>query len=598
MDYRIFNDLKVAVMIIDLKKEKVLYISDMTAQIFEIDADCAETVADLINKRSVRQMISSAIANAQLSKGFTAEYDLTAECGKRKWVIVRGLMREDDGANMLYLSFVDTTMRKEIMEQLYREREHSRLILEITDDIIFDYDLVEKTVYFSGNFSQHFRTPNRLENFPNALSSYFRIIAETSISTFWELVERINNGDKYYSCEIELVKYDGEHVWYNVQYKLILDIMSTPIKAIGKMTDITRQKERMEELQARAETDSLTKLYNKIESKQRIERLLEKSIDERFALLIVDIDNFKGVNDNLGHQFGDAVLVDISAKIKSLFRDSDVVGRLGGDEFVVFLRNITNDDIVSEKANALCEAFRHTYSGKQNQYKISGSVGIAFSPEHGITFDELYHAADMALYQSKQRGKDCYTIYHERISSGTMEDIEPIRDAERFVASYFANDPIYNIFEMLYETKDIHTTINMILAIIGKRFNVDRCYIFEYTDDGLHTNNTYEWCANGVTREIENLQNIPIEQMDKALLKYNVDGVFYCNDLSTLSKYSYEILSSQGIKSLIHCAIVLNGKTKGFIGFDDCKDNRVWRGDEIATLSYISRILSIFLDKK
>ncbi len=106
------------------------------------------------------------------------------------------------------------------------------------------------------------------------------------------------------------------------------------------------------------------------------------------AFLIVDIDNFKSVNDNLGHVFGDKVLFEVSKHLKPIFRKDDIVGRIGGDEFIVFLKIFILLRI--PKAEKICDIFRNSYTENKKTYKISGTVGISFVPEHGTVFEELY----------------------------------------------------------------------------------------------------------------------------------------------------------------------------------------------------------------
>lgn len=172
-------------------------------------------------------------------------------------------------------------------------------------------------------------------------------------------------------------------------------------------------------LDSQARIDRLTGILNKRSFEETVERrLFTAKRSEVAALLILDVDNFKGVNDNLGHSYGDKVLSNIGKILKDNFRTSDFLGRIGGDEFAVFL-NISESekencmDIVISRCKALCKAFYNNYTGDDNTYKISASIGVALTPKNGNTFAELYKCADKALYFSKKNGKDTYTIYDE-----------------------------------------------------------------------------------------------------------------------------------------------------------------------------------------
>ncbi len=502
-----------------------------------------------------------------------------------------------DGSVKIYILIVDITEHLLLMEQLKHEQEYNNLIFNLTNDVFFDYDIKSSKIKYTSNFTQRFNIPEIIEDYPKSIIDS-GIVSEESLDVFTNLVygNKYEDLASYNGREIKLIQPNGDTVWYSVNYNVQVNSLGVPYRIIGKLTDITKQKERIANLTKKAELDPLTKLLNKEEAEERIEKYLsEHTHKTKSALFIIDIDNFKRVNDTLGHQFGDSVLKDIAQKIKGIFRKDDIIGRLGGDEFVVLMQDISAESVIKDKADSLTDAFRHTFSGDKNEYKISASIGIAVCPDHGTSFNELYPLADSALYNSKKRGKDCYTVYSDTIKECVMSNKTPLEDAARFVASYYADDPIYNIFEMLYETKDMYTTLNKVVSIIGRRFDVDRCYIFEHSEDGKYISKTYEWCAEGVMSQANFTQNLPLDKMGFMFSHYNQDGIFYCNDIADLDEKTYEFFREQNINSVIHCAFYKKGEMRGFIGFDKCNDYRVWLGEEIAMLNYISKILSVFL---
>lgn len=171
-------------------------------------------------------------------------------------------------------------------------------------------------------------------------------------------------------------------------------------------------------LDTKAHIDQLTGILNKRSFEEYTENVLRQALPlENHALILLDVDNFKGVNDTLGHAYGDQVLAEIGNILRNVFGKEDFLGRIGGDEFCVLLNpSETEGDFlrsVCEKCEALCEAFHHNYTGDDGAYKISASVGAALFPVHGDTFAKLYKRADRALYVSKRKGKDTYTIYEE-----------------------------------------------------------------------------------------------------------------------------------------------------------------------------------------
>lgn len=128
---------------------------------------------------------------------------------------------------------------------------------------------------------------------------------------------------------------------------------------------------------------------------------------------MIDVDDFKQVNDTFGHISGDRVLREVTRKISGIFRESDVVGRIGGDEFVVLMKNIQDTEVVTRKAQEIIRIFESCRVGVQKKYCISGSIGIALFPENGTTYKELLGKADQALYFAKAHGKNQFIYFKE-----------------------------------------------------------------------------------------------------------------------------------------------------------------------------------------
>lgn len=159
--------------------------------------------------------------------------------------------------------------------------------------------------------------------------------------------------------------------------------------------------------------DALTGIKNKETLKTEITNYLAKDKSQHAgALFMIDVDNFKMVNDLNGHVIGDEVLKAFGTLLKESFAIDDIVGRAGGDEFIVFVKEIEDEIQAQKKANEVCQKIREIYI-EDFKGSISCSIGIAFYPKHGITFKTLYNLADQALYQTKNQGRNGYTCYIE-----------------------------------------------------------------------------------------------------------------------------------------------------------------------------------------
>ncbi|MBZ0677030.1 diguanylate cyclase [Clostridioides difficile] len=365
--------------------------------------------------------------------------------------------------------------------------------------------------------------------------------------------------------------------------------------------DITKERKQIEKLQHISEKDALTGIYNRAETERQIKKYFEKNLNVMGALFMIDTDNFKQINDTEGHMIGDIVLTEMASGMKKIMHDSDVVGRIGGDEFTIFMKNISSVKDAEKKAEELLYMFRHLFQKEKSFLKVTCSIGIAIYPKDGTTFKEIYARADKALYQAKNMGKNNYVIYNQdyfkELEEFDCSSLGTVIDSEKQYAEYPDNLTRY-IFRMLYQTDDIDQAINMILEVVGKQFDVSRVYIFENTEDGRYTSNTYEWCNEGISSQMAYLQNSNYQDYEDYEKLFEDELVFYCRDIHTLSPKLEELFSSQGIHSTLQCAYKEDRVFSGFVGFDECTGLRLWSQEEISTLSLISQIISMFLQRK
>ncbi|RNC27954.1 MAG: putative signaling protein [Candidatus Dichloromethanomonas elyunquensis] len=200
-------------------------------------------------------------------------------------------------------------------------------------------------------------------------------------------------------------------VGYTTEEPLSKDLLNLYL-ALVAMIETVRMRSKEIEARALAQRDLLTTLYNKLTTERLIDTFLKNDgIAGKHALIMLDIDNFKQVNDNLGHMMGDKVLRDFAERLKISFRDTDILGRIGGDEFVVLMKNYKEQQQIIEKIEDLGLGFEKSYHGKSDVFMVTLSMGIALYPCDGICFEKLYINADKALYQSKESGKNTYSFY-------------------------------------------------------------------------------------------------------------------------------------------------------------------------------------------
>jgi diguanylate cyclase (GGDEF)-like protein len=170
-------------------------------------------------------------------------------------------------------------------------------------------------------------------------------------------------------------------------------------------------KKQKSELQQKADTDLLTGLTNKAATIRLIKEYMEHNPNGTGVLFVIDIDNFKKINDTMGHAFGDEVLKELGHQLRSMFRAMDVVGRFGGDEFMVFMSDVKDTAVITRNGDRLREFFRNFKAGEYVKYSVTASIGAAVFSEDGKDFESLFRNADKAVYVVKKRGKNDVVFY-------------------------------------------------------------------------------------------------------------------------------------------------------------------------------------------
>ena len=202
---------------------------------------------------------------------------------------------------------------------------------------------------------------------------------------------------------------NGSIRWVRNEIRFLTNIDSGNLCVIITEKDIDAIKQQEQKLMDAARLDQMTMLLNRETSMKYIRQVLSNENDRVHVLFMLDIDNFKALNDTHGHQMGDEFLIALAMELKHSFRESDVVGRIGGDEFFALMRNVTEIAQAKRKAAELLKIVNKV-GASYPLVNVSGSIGISVFPENGGTLEEMYSKADGALYEAKRGGKNQYVF--------------------------------------------------------------------------------------------------------------------------------------------------------------------------------------------
>lgn len=342
-----------------------------------------------------------------------------------------------------------------------------------------------------------------------------------------------------------------------------------------------------------------------------ISRELQDYIDNHegaaMAVYIMDIDNFKVVDENLGRLFGDEILKETEEHILQSFKNEDIAGRLGIDKFVICQKDYESIENVKRKAKILCLKMRDAYTGEKQDYIVSMSIGISFYPEHGNTADELLECADKALIYVKKHGKDNYQIFNEdirekmsdnRLWQGYYLQKEQENRVRASLPEFdsFGYELIKLAFHLADDTKNIQNTINLLLKKVGMHYDLDAVavrgliqkprtlrYMHEYIKDKRIPNRLdSEWQYSPQDWEIF-LNHFK----DGCYLYYQSDGESF--DISELQNSHLEF------RSFCEIPIINNGEIIGCIDYICIAREVRFTESDLNTLKIFTKAISFYL---
>lgn len=408
------------------------------------------------------------------------------------------------------------------------------------------------------------------------------------------LLELYNQNKREISFEYIRYNFDLIPRWVCATINLIQEPVKGDICAFVHIKDIDEDKKKALDLKQKAERDPLTGLYNRMTAIDKIEELINSGTCSFGAVLMIDIDHFKNINDTFGHVYGDAVLAEIAKNINKIVRKQDIVGRMGGDEMVVFLSNIPDEQVAFQKAEIICQTLHMNYSSEDCCCEISGSVGISFYPKDGTSFLDLYKKADIALYNAKSLGKNRYIVYNDKMS---MENNRLTAMDSRYIKS-FADNTVEYIFKILYETDNLEFAITSVLELIAKKFGVKHSYLVEYNENEEIYSMTFEWCESKSRSLKEQIKGVSKRQVEWFSNYYKkLDDIEVLNT-SAFPETIRNYLGNLQVTTIFQCPINVKNGLRGSVGIVIYNENYNFAESEINDIKVCAEIIGTFLDNK
>lgn len=304
--------------------------------------------------------------------------------------------------------------------QIRSNEERFQLAIEGTSDGLFDWNMTNNEMFHSKNFEKMLGYSG--DELPQTLAAWSDIVHPDDKEPTYKSIEKYiqSKGKTPFLATFRMRTKSGDYKWIQGRGKILFDSHYNAIRFIGFNSDITEKKENELKLQHAAQHDYLTNLPNRTLLSDLMPQVLAgtKRHHTHAALLFIDLDGFKNINDTYGHGVGDLLLKEVALRIHTLIRDEDIVARLGGDEFAVLIADLDERDNITYLLSRLLKSISDPYFIHNNEMFVTASIGISFYPqENEIDADTLLRQADQAMYDAKFHGKNQYHYFDEIINN-------------------------------------------------------------------------------------------------------------------------------------------------------------------------------------
>lgn len=398
------------------------------------------------DRARVRECINSSVHSG---KRFSVQYRITTQSGQRKCVVERGIAVPDEHGEVVIEGFVeDITAQRQMLEAQEQAELRYRNIFEHASEGIFQ--TTKEGHYLAANPAlariYGYATPQEL--MANLSDIGRQLYVDGGRREEFQCLMQTRG--EVTNFESEVYRYNGARIWISENAHIVRGPKDELLYYEGTVQDISERKQHQEQLELQANHDYLTGLPNRTLLEDRIEQGIAQAarMGHYLALVFIDLDNFKFINDSLGHSAGDELLKEIAGRLTGCLRSSDTVARLGGDEFVLLINDHHHVSSVISFLERVLQEIGRPFVLSGRDFQVSASLGVALFPDDGEDAPSLLRHADVAMYAAKDRGRNNFQFFTRELNRVADERL----NLEAAMRSALERDE----FEVNYQPKVDH----------------------------------------------------------------------------------------------------------------------------------------------
>lgn len=384
------------------------------------------------DREHVRQVVHTALENRTK---YELEYRIERKSGELRWVVERGaaVKRADQGISVLEGIIQDVTNRKKADENRLEAERRYRSIFENAIEGIYQSTLAQGYLDVNPALARiyGYDSPSQLIEGLRDIGSQLYVDVNRRLE-FMQIMDRHGIVSNF---ESRVYRRDGSVIWISENARAVRNEAGEVLFYEGTVEDITQRKLSESEIHFRATHDPLTRLANRALLKEHLEQAIDvaRRDGKCVAVAFLDLDKFKYINDSLGHQSGDELLVTIADRLRHCVRESDTVARLGGDEFVLVLVNQLNQKTVEKTVQRILADVARPWIVNGVEVQVTCSVGVSLFPAHGSNSLALLRHADAAMFEAKRLGRNTSQYFSENLDDAEINGLEMISSLRRAI---------------------------------------------------------------------------------------------------------------------------------------------------------------------